>query len=309
MRGFIGVTDDQWFAFLSSLDSIEEVNFWQPSGQRQFKALQPGEPFFFKLHAPRHYIVGGGFFAHSSLIPVSLAWEAFGKGNGAASLAEMRRLIERRRGSASPADDYQIGVILLQQPFFFQEEEWIPVPQNFSKNIVQGKGYDLSAGPGKYLWEEVQIRLAAQKINAEQSLEVKDPEATYGQSMVVHPRLGQGSFRVMVTDVYQRRCAVTQERVLPALDAAHIKPFSQGGEHSIANGLLLRSDVHRLFDRGYVTVTPDNHFEVSRKVYEDFHNGRHYYDLQGRHIYVPSKSVLQPSQDYLRWHNENVFKG
>ena len=36
MRGFIGVTDDQWFAFLSSLDSIEEVNFWQPSGQRQF---------------------------------------------------------------------------------------------------------------------------------------------------------------------------------------------------------------------------------------------------------------------------------
>ena len=75
MRGFIGVTDDQWFAFLSSLDSIEEVNFWQPSGRRQFKALRPGEPFFFKLHAPRHYIVGGGFFAHSSLIPVSLAWD------------------------------------------------------------------------------------------------------------------------------------------------------------------------------------------------------------------------------------------
>ncbi len=309
MRGFIGVTDDQWFAFLSSLDHIEEVNFWQPSGQRQFKALRPGEPFFFKLHTPRHYIVGGGFFAHSSLIPVSLAWEAFGVGNGAGSLTEMRRLIERRRGSASSAEDYQIGVILLQQPFFFREEEWIPVPQDFSKNIVQGKGYDLSTEPGKHLWEEVKIRLAAKNVLTEQSLEVREPEPAYGQPMVVHPRLGQGSFRVMVTDVYQRRCAVTREKVLPALDAAHIKPFSQGGEHSIANGLLLRSDVHKLFDRGYVTVSPDNHFEVSRKVKEDFHNGREYYAFHGKRIYIPSKSDWQPNRDYLTWHNENVFKG
>jgi putative restriction endonuclease len=40
----------------------------------------------------------------------------------------------------------------------------------------------------------------------------------------VQPRLGQGAFRLLVTDAYQRRCAVTGERTLPVLDAAHIRP-------------------------------------------------------------------------------------
>ncbi len=309
MKGFVGVTDDQWFAFLSSLDNIEEVNFWQPSGRRQFKALRLGEPFFFKLHAPSHYIVGGGFFAHSTLIPVSLAWEAFGYGNGARSLSEMRRLIEKRRGQASPAEDYQIGVILLQQPFFFHEKDWIPVPPNFSKNIVQGKGYDLTSGYGLMLWEDVQLRLKSQNIINEEVTYIGEEKSRYGEPALISPRLGQGSFRVMVTDAYQRECAVTHEKVLPALEAAHIKPFSEGGDHKITNGLLLRSDVHKLFDRGYVTVSPDNHFEVSRKVKEDFHNGREYYAFHGKRIYIPPKSDWQPSRDYLTWHNEKVFKG
>ena len=101
---------------------------------------------------------------------------------------------------------------------------------------------------------------------------------------------------------------MTQEKVLPALDAAHIRPFSEGGEHSITNGLLLRSDVHRLFDRGYVTVIPENHFEVSRKVREDFHNGRDYYALHGKKIWTPSDTGFQPNKDHLAWHNEKIFK-
>ena len=54
MKGFVGVTDNSWFTFLSQQPGIDEVNFWQPGGRSQFKSLQPGEPFFFKLHAPHH---------------------------------------------------------------------------------------------------------------------------------------------------------------------------------------------------------------------------------------------------------------
>ena len=107
--------------------------------------------------------------------------------------------------------------------------------------------------------------------------------------MLVLPRLGQGSFRVLVTDVYQRRCAVTGEKALPVLEAAHIKPVSSQGEHSIQNGLLLRSDVHTLFDRGYVTVTPDFQFRVSRRLKQDFDNGEHYFKLNGHQIWVPPR--------------------
>jgi putative restriction endonuclease len=104
----------------------------------------------------------------------------------------------------------------------------------------------------------------------------------YGEPTLIRPRLGQGAFRISVTDVYDRRCAVTGERTLPLLDAAHIRPYSHGGEHEITNGLLLRTDIHRLFDLGYVTVSSDGKFEVGRRLKEDFENGKYYYAMHGQ---------------------------
>ncbi len=92
-------------------------------------------------------------------------------------------------------------------------------------------------------------------------LAVHEEEVRYGRPVITLPRLGQGSFRVLVTDAYDRRCALTNERTLPALDAAHIKPYSAEGTHRVDNGLLMRRDLHALFDRGYVTVTPDMQIE------------------------------------------------
>jgi putative restriction endonuclease len=83
-------------------------------------------------------------------------------------------------------------------------------------------------------------------------------------------RLGQGTFRAAVTDAYDRACAVTQEHSLPVLEAAHIRPYSEGGEHVLNNGLLLRSDLHRLFDRGYVGVDRDQRLMVSDRLRADW---------------------------------------
>ena len=108
MKGFVGVTDNDWFNILSRLPGIDEVNFWQPGGRTLFRALKPGEAFLFKLHGPPHFIAGGGFFAHSTLLPLNLTWDAFREKNGAATFQEMRRLIELRRHIISQCD-YQIG--------------------------------------------------------------------------------------------------------------------------------------------------------------------------------------------------------
>lgn len=136
-----------------------------------------------------------------------------------------------------------------------------------------------------------------------------EPASRYGDPQIVQPRLGQGTFRVMITDIYARRCAVTQKRTLPALDAAHIRPYGDGGEHEPPNGLLLRSDIHRLFDAGYVTVSTDLHFEVSRRIREEFENGRDYYALHGRKINVPRERDLRPDPSVLTWHNDHCFRG
>jgi len=112
----------------------------------------------------------------------------------------------------------------------------------------------------------------------------------------------------MVTDAYHRRCAITGERTLPVLEAAHIKPFSKEGPNNVKNGLLLRSDVHKLFDLGFVTVTPDLHIEVSKRIKEEYENGREYYAYHGNELKVtPDYQQERPSQNYLQWHNEQVF--
>ncbi len=133
------------------------------------------------------------------------------------------------------------------------------------------------------------------------------PGPRYGTPTLVSPRLGQGTFRVAVTDAYGRACAVTTEHFLPVLEAAHIKPFAENGPHDVRNGLLLRSDLHRLFDWGYVTVTPEGRFEVSRRLKEDFDNGVTYYALQGRAIHLPERPEERPGAELLAWHNEHTF--
>jgi len=69
-----------------------------------------------------------------------------------------------------------------------------------------------------------------------------------------------GAFEILITDAYQRRCAITGEKTLPVLEAVHIKPFILNGTHEIGNGLLIRRDFHTLFDRGYIMAV--KHFSL-----------------------------------------------
>jgi hypothetical protein len=121
---------------------------------------------------------------------------------------------------------------ILEQPFFFEQSAWLPVPPDWKPSIQQGKHYDV------------------------------------------------------------------EEHTLPALEAAHIKPFEENGPNAVYNGLLLRSDVHRLFDRGYMTVTPELRIEVSRRIREEFENGRYYYPFHWNKIsHLPRNQADWPSSD------------
>jgi putative restriction endonuclease len=302
MRAFVALTDYDWFTFLRA-QAPDEVNFWQPSGSRRFGAVAQGELLLFKLHSPRNYIVGGGVFAHSSLLPCSLAWEAFGTKNGAHSFDEMRRRVERyRRAAADSLADYTIGCTILAEPFFLPEASWISVPSDFHRNTQVGKRYDMMQGAGRQLFEALQERIVASTT----AVAEQNPVAFVDR--LARYRLGQGAFRVVVTDAYDRRCAITRERTLPVLDAAHIRPVTRGGEHRASNGLLLRSDIHTLFDRGYVTITPDYRFRVSPQLRRDYSNGRHYYALDGEPIALPGNAGARPEAQLLEWHADTVFR-
>ncbi len=302
MRFYVGVTDNGWFDFLAR-QAPDEVNFWRPSDTRGFRSIEPGAPFLFKLHSPRDCIAGGGFFVRHTTLPLYLAWECFGEKNGADSLEDFRQMIQRRRREPEP--NPPIGCSILAEPFFWPEEQWIR-PRAWARNIVRGKTYDTSEPDGRALWDQVQLRLAA-TAPANEAL-AAEAEAPYGRRYLTRHRLGQGAFRVLVTDAYDRRCSVTGERTLPVLEAAHIRPHSLNGPNQVSNGLLLRSDLHILFDAGYLTVTPQHHVEVSKRIQEEYHNGRDYLAMHGKKLLVlPQHREELPSADYLRWHNEHVF--
>lgn len=302
MKFWIGVTDKNWFEYLSAINP-DEVNFWKPSGQ-SFGAIEVGSPFLFKLHSPINKIVGGGFFIRSEQLPLSLAWDAFEKKNGAENISDLRNAINNYRKTKEV--DPTIGCIILNQPFFFSEDKWIDMPQSFSKNIVTGKIYDTGEKEGERLWGEIELRL---NVVMKEGF-VAEPLAVYGKDCLIKGRLGQGAFRILVTHAYKRKCAISGEKALPVLQAAHIKPFNEQGPNTINNGLLLRSDLHILFDRGYFTLTPEYKIEVSRKIKEEFNNGKHYYAYHGKELCtLPNIIVDRPSQDYIRWHNQNIYKG
>lgn len=246
-------------------------------------------------------------------MPVSLAWDAFGEGNGARSLAEVKQRIGRyRRSAIGPGDNPDIGCIVLVEPFFFAENDWIPCPTDFTLNTVAGKGYEMDSTAGRAVWDQVVERLDRQRafrVDPGPATVGAVETARYGAPTIVMPRLGQGTFRVMVTDAYGRRCAISNERTLPVLEAAHIRPYSENGPHQLSNGLLLRSDLHTLFDLGYVTVDPDKRCTViSSRIREEFENGRDYYRFHGMPMATPKDPSATPAREFLAYHAERVFK-
>ena len=309
MKIYLGVTDINWYKYVSRIQP-EDVNFWQPGGNANFKVLEPGAPFLFKLKSPINKIGGVGFFSSQTFLPINIAWDVFQEGNGCESLDRLKAMILQYRTDKENLNP-TIGCIVLTNPVFFNEQDWLDVPSNWSGSIVQGKSYDTKEAIGGELWSNVELLLNRYLIDSREGeksqliLEESDVPR-YGNSILTKVRLGQGAFRVLVTDAYTRRCSITGEKTLPVLEAAHIKPYSKSGPHFISNGLLLRSDLHKLFDSGYITITKDYKVEVSKRIKEEFQNGKEYYQYHGRSLaYLPEKDRDKPDRVFLEWHNNN----
>jgi putative restriction endonuclease len=307
VKFWVGVTDNKWYDFLSREQGLDEVNFWHPSGRKPFATLPEGTPFLFKLKSPYHHIAGGGWFIKYESLPLPLAWDAFDRKNGAASYRDLAGMIGPLR-SRNDGRTPEIGCSILGEPFFLPRDEWISVRDDFPGNVVVGKTYDTSNQVGNRIWELVELRMRSRSISPNTIAEPESP-AIYGSPSLRKPRRGQGTFRALVTNAYQRKCAITGEHTLPVLEAAHIRPFGQAGLNNTYNGLLLRSDFHKLFDIGLVTVTPDYHIKVSPRIRDQWFNGKAYYRLDGERLAsLPDDVREQPRADLLAWHNDNVFE-
>jgi hypothetical protein len=137
----------------------------------------------------------------------------------------------------------------------------------------------------------------AEDPSAPNALDDTDARRRITQDVVA--RQGQAQFRNALIRAYEGRCAVTGCDSPYALEAAHVRPYR--GEHTndVTNGLLLRADIHALFDLGLLAVNP----ATNTVVISDQLSGDHYKSLQGRSLNLPTNPDLRPNPALLaeRW--------
>jgi putative restriction endonuclease len=304
---FIANTDNDWFDFLSAENDLAEVNFWGV-GETGFRALQQGELLAFRLKSPRNKIGGFGIFSDYSRLPIQVAWETFGTANGVSSLEGLLSEIGNLQTNIAVGPSTDIGSTILVQPVFFPPHLWFDFPGSWSPSIQRGKRYSTDSSEGLELWERLVETSKQSRTTNIPGLSAR-AKARFGSPTLITPRLGQGAFRVAVTEAYGRQCAITHGKVLPALDAAHIKPYDAGGDHIKSNGVLLRKDIRSVLDAGYITIRDDYTFAVSRKIRDVFDDGDEYLRLNGVHLRCPERKADWPDTEFLRWHNKERYLG
>jgi putative restriction endonuclease len=238
-----------------------------------------------------------------------LAWDTFGDANGVDDLDALRSRLHRiREGARIEADPLgRIGCGLIAEARFFPPDRWLEPPGDWGRTTQTGDTYDLTTGEGLRIWQAC-LAFTAVEVPARPRPpdEVREDQPRHGEPILYRPRLGQGIFRVQVLDAYGRACAVTEEHSLPVLEAAHIKPYAFGGQHDVTNGLALRSDLHRLFDRGYISIDEHDRLLVGDRLMADYGNGRSYKALHGRPLNLPP-GPLRPSPEALAWHRDRFL--
>ncbi|WP_301486726.1 HNH endonuclease [Intrasporangium sp.] len=312
MKAYVFPTDSDWAAFLRANPEFDEVNFWLPSAVT-FKALQVGDRFVYRSKsAVGGRLIGGGLYEGHVRMRVSDAWRFYGEANGCATRDDMLRSINhyRARNGQPPEADPQIGCILIRDSFFVPQELEVPVPPSYQASAVRGRGYDPQHEDWSYLEAAfVQLLVGARvpdlRPDADVAAYIEGP--TRGLPRLMAPRLGQKGFKSLVLSSYHGQCAITGARITPTLEAAHIRPVAAEGQHRVDNGLLLRSDVHLLFDAGYLGVDERHRLHVSKRLQAEFGNGEEFYSKAGQPIAVPDRNVDRPNREAVQWHMDTVF--
>jgi putative restriction endonuclease len=282
VRTFVGLTERAWVERVAAL-APDDANLWRPH-QRRFRALEPGEPYLLKLHAPWNAIVGAGRFVAAERLPLSLAWLAFGAANGVDDPAEFRRRVARAHPEPTAVDPV-LSCVVLDRPAILDEDDWVAAPDDWRPSVAHGKLYRGDAA--RTLWDQVRERLGARW----------SPTPPDGE-------LGPGRFRLAVADAYGHRCAVTGEGSLAALDVVQLSQPSRGGPNRVENGLLLRADLARLFEHGLLCVEPDGFVvRLHASVRGAARGPTAYAPLDGRPLQVvPERFDLLPSRELLADH-------
>lgn len=312
---YVGITDSNWFSLLrddyNDGKLSRQVNFWTP-GTREFKVIEPGELFLFKLHNKKSTgengeIVGGGYFSHYDKMSISEAWDRYGRGNGRVSLETMQKSLKNMQEKINTQSGVKIGCIILENVFFL--DKWIQEPADWGKSIVSGKKYSTDTEIGADLYHRVNEGIKGKQKSDIEIIEEIETEvsnlALEGKERValVKTRVNQSIFRERLLKKYHTCCLCKVENQA-LLTASHIKPWvASNSEEKLdaENGFLLCPNHDALFDGGFISFEDDGTIIISKRL--------SYIDCTFTNVNSSMKiSLSEKNKEYLDYHRKKVFE-
>lgn len=283
----ISPTDNNWFNYLKQNELNSFVNFWTPTPWN-VRRLSSGDRLYFMLKAPIRKIGGFGEFYEYKNMSSDEAWEEFGHRNGRYSKLELSTIIRNYVAKNSnlgqvSIDTHDIGCIVLKNCEFWDTDKFLEVENyniSFERSIVTLKYFD-------QLDPFTETRGQASSFVPLNQPRIPD------QAMR-NIRNGQGGFKGKMLRAYNNKCCISGETIPELLEAAHIQKYINSNSHHVQNGLILRVDLHKLYDNGLLFIDSDFVVHLSSVVEAEF-----YQQYNQKKISLPMFEFDYPSSTAL----------
>lgn len=215
-------------------------------------------------------------------------------------LRDLKSDIGRDRGSGAISQYFTINDIT--QNTFDMDQIFADAVSIFSPLMKLIKGRYKLAG----VFSDIQKQLVDAGGSIPSVVDFKfEPEsiedARVSSIRAIKQRQGQNAFRASLVAAYEGKCAISRTDAIYVLEGAHIVPYKGSATNHVSNGILLRTDLHTLFDLGLIGIDRDYLVFVSPLI-----DSPHYRVFHGTKIWLPNNAFHRPSPEALAWRQTHI---
>ena len=319
MISYIINTDPNWISYLLD-NGIKNPVFWLKRNNSPHRAaLVEGHPIFFRITGTNPPVIKGfGYVKHTLPIRLQQAFLTYGDRLGYSTIGNMVETSSAWTSGVELETGTEVFCIEVVKFQVIQDirtdTELRELGIDFDhRHVVTGKGLDdsqterlLALANQKSIYKTNLLeKFFSENVNPYRTEEFTPQDIQDAREKIarlVSKRRGQPEFRRMLLSAYNSQCAISLCDATPALEAAHIIPYRGPETNHISNGLLLRADIHTLFDLGFIVVDTTR---MAIEIHPDL-RASSYHTLSGSPLHLPDREELWPSKEALNWHRQEA---
>ncbi|MFN8357873.1 MAG: HNH endonuclease [Spirosomataceae bacterium] len=156
--------------------------------------------------------------------------------------------------------------------------------------------------------DEITVELNPEELSIEELDQPDVPNLIGNFEAQIKIRRGQPKFRQQLLKLYNETCIITGCKIKELLEAAHILPYSMRSDYKLSNGLLLRADIHTLFDLGMIAIDPENMCLKLSDILMESNDYKHLNNIDIGSKLIALRPNYKISEEGLRWRWRNFIE-